>query len=86
MTLMIEIDDDDAQALTAKATAQGISAQQYARQILHRDLEHSSPRPPLSARIRELWSDMPDEVRAKLPTDGASQADHYVYGLPKRGQ
>jgi len=27
---------------------------------------------------------MPDEVRSKLPRDGASEIDHYVYGLPKR--
>jgi hypothetical protein len=29
---------------------------------------------------------MPAEVQAKLPSDGASQVDHYVYGLPKRDQ
>jgi hypothetical protein len=39
---------------------------------------------PLLSRIRDIWRDMPDEVRAKLPEDGASQIDHYVYGLPKR--
>jgi uncharacterized protein (DUF2267 family) len=39
---------------------------------------------PLSARIREIWADMPDEVSAKLPADGASQHDHYMYGVPKR--
>jgi hypothetical protein len=27
---------------------------------------------------------MPDEVRAKLPADGAAQHDHYIYGVPKR--
>ena len=38
----------------------------------------------LAARIREIWADMPDEVRAKLPADGATQHDHYIYGVPKR--
>jgi hypothetical protein len=28
---------------------------------------------------------MPDDVREKLPRDGASQVDRYVYGLPKSG-
>ena len=42
------------------------------------------PRRPLSARIRDLWSDMPDEVRAQYPEGGAYQIDHHVYGLPKR--
>jgi hypothetical protein len=39
---------------------------------------------PNSEVIREIWSDMPADVRDKLPRDGASQIDHYVYGLPKR--
>ena len=29
---------------------------------------------------------MPEEVRAKLPADGADQHDHYSYGVPKRAQ
>jgi len=28
--------------------------------------------------------DVPDEVFNRLPPDGASQVDHYIYGLPKR--
>jgi hypothetical protein len=86
VTLTIEIPDAEARALTAKAGAQGVSAQQYAEQLLRRDLEQQVQKLPLSARIRELWNDMPEEVLAKLPADGASQIDHYVYGLPKRGQ
>jgi hypothetical protein len=83
MTLTIELPDEDARVLTAKARAQGVSAQEYAQEILKRDLEHPVKR-PISLKIRELWSDMPTEVRAKLPADGAGQVDHYVYGLPKR--
>jgi hypothetical protein len=86
MTLTIEIPDAEARVLTAKASAQGVSAQQYAQQILRRDLEQKAVKLPLSARIRELWSDIPADVRAKLPADGASQIDHYVYGHPKRSQ
>jgi hypothetical protein len=41
---------------------------------------------PISTRVRELWNDMLDEVRAKLPSDGASEVDHYIYGLPKKTQ
>ena len=29
---------------------------------------------------------LPEDIRAKLPTDGASQHDHYIYGVPKREQ
>ena len=48
---------------------------------------------PIEERIREImvWerllaimADVPDEELAKLPTDGAAQVDHYVYGTPKR--
>ena len=36
---------------------------------------------PLQA---EIVADVPAEVFASLPKDGARQVDHYVYGLPKR--
>jgi hypothetical protein len=83
MILTIELPDEDVTILEAKAHAQGVSAELYAQQILKRDLEQQT-REPISARIRQLWRDMPTEVGAKLPVDGASQIDHYVYGLPKR--
>ena len=84
MTLNIDLPDEEVQALAAKARAQGVSAEQYVRLVLEDDLKVGRVRPPVSQSIREIWSDMPDDVRAKLPRDGASQVDHYVYGLPKR--
>jgi plasmid stability protein len=86
MTLTIDLPDEKTAALAARAKAQGLSAEQYARQVLEHDLEVGSVpvRRPLSEVIGEIWADMPAEVRAKLPRDGASQVDHYVYGLPKR--
>jgi plasmid stability protein len=83
MRLTIELPDEDVTALEAKAHAHGVSAEDYARQIVRRELEQQTRR-PISGRIRQLWRDMPAEVRARLPADGASQIDHYVYGLPKR--
>jgi len=38
MTLTIELPDEQTQTLKAKATARGISAEQYARQVLEQDL------------------------------------------------
>jgi hypothetical protein len=32
----------------------------------------------------ELLADVPEEVLERLPTDGAAQHDHYLYGTPKR--
>jgi hypothetical protein len=41
-------------------------------------------RRPISEVIAEIMRDVPAEEFAQLPKDGASQIDHYVYGLPKR--
>ena len=42
------------------------------------------PRRPIWERIADLAADVPPEELDKLPTDGASQHDHYIYGTPKR--
>ncbi len=84
---VIELPDEAAEALTAKATAAGLSLEAWLKQLAGTAEEKPLPvqvRKPLAARIREIWADMPDEVRAKLPADGASQHDHYIYGVPKR--
>ena len=85
MTLTINLPDEQEAALNARAQAEGVSAEQCAGHLLIQALA-SSARPPLAARIRGIWSDMPDSVRAKLPADGASDHDHYIYGVPKREQ
>lgn len=84
MTLIVELPDEQEAVLAAKARAEGLSAEQYARQLLEHALASPETKQPLSAKIREIWADMPDEVRTKLPADGASQHDHYIYGVPKR--
>ena len=40
-------------------------------------------RPPVWERIVALTADAPPEELAKIPTDGAAQIDHYLYGTPK---
>jgi len=85
MTLIIDLPDEDQAALAAKAQARGLSAEEYIRQMVKHDLEASAgARKPLATRIREIWANIPEDVRAKLPADGASQHDHYIYGVPKR--
>lgn len=41
-------------------------------------------KPSLGEQIAAIFADVPDEVWEKLPTDGAEQHDHYIYGTPKR--
>lgn len=83
MTLVIQLPDSKEAALKAKAEALGVSAEEYAQRVLDRDLAETGQQ-PVSEMFREIWAGMPDEVRAKLPRDGATQIDHYVYGVPKR--
>jgi hypothetical protein len=39
---------------------------------------------PIWEIAEELFGDIPDEELERLPPDGATQHDHYIYGLPKR--
>ena len=51
--------------------------------------ENLEPRPrenvrPIWEIITELSAQVPMEEWEKLPSDGAEQHDHYLYGSPKR--
>ena len=39
---------------------------------------------PFWERAVELMKDVPEEDLEKLPTDGATEHDHYIYGTSKR--
>lgn len=89
MTVIIELADKPAAALAAKAQAQGVAVEEYARQVLEQNLEAGGgnvdpARKPIWEVIAESMKEVPQEDLAALPRDGASQIDHYVYGLPKR--
>jgi len=89
MTLAIELPEEEVQALNAKARRRGVSAEEYARQVIEQDLKESEApaarnQKPISQVIQEIMADVPAGELAKLPSDGASQHDHYLYGWPKR--
>ena len=46
----------------------------------------ASPFPPGSVeeKINRIFRKLPETVLRKLPKDGASNHDYYLYGLPKR--
>ena len=52
MTLTIELPDEQQAALAAKARTQGVSAEEYARQVLTHALEASTP-------PRHIWESLP---------------------------
>ena len=87
MSLTIELPEEQEAALKVRARAQGVSTEEYARQVLNQDLKSADqPRRHISDVIREIMSDVPAEVFERLPRDGASEHDHYIYGSPKRNQ
>ena len=93
MPVMIDLSGEAEQALKSKAKAEGLSAEIYARRLLERDLgirgraEADDPRPLQTAAdiVLRHMGKVPDEMMNRLPKDGASQHDHYIYGTPKRG-
>jgi len=88
MSLTIRLSDEEVTALQAKAAAEGLSVEEWIKKLAEQGTPGESlvtpVEHPMSEVMREIWGDLPEEARAKLPHDGASQVDHYVYGLPKR--
>ena len=61
MNLTIKLPDEDVQALKAKATARGVSAEQYALQVLEKDLAPEW--------LRESWASAKDAGLDRLSMD-----------------
>ena len=86
MTVMIELPDEEAAALKAKADAEGLSLAEWIRKLAEQSPSATRPRRHISEIIRENMSRVPPEIMATMPKDGASEHDHYIYGLPKRNR
>jgi plasmid stability protein len=86
---VIELPDDQAAALTAKAAAQGLSLEDWFRNLARDDSAAASEAPdkPLQTAaniILKRMRNMPVGIMDGMPKDGATQHDHYIYGLPKK--
>ncbi len=91
MTLNVEVRDELEAILNARATAQGVTPARIASQVLEDAFanEINPAAPPAGPRyiweiIADNMKDVPHEEFEKLPKDGASQVDDYLYGHPKR--
>ena len=82
MTLTITLSDEDATALQAKAAAKGLSLEEWVQKLAVQ--ESASSRPHIADVIVENMRNLPPEIMASMPKDGASQHDHYIYGWPKK--
>ena len=89
MDLLVKLPDTKEVTITAKARAPGKSAEEFAARILDRELDvplatMAGAQKSLAEKVREISSDVAPEAWNAMPTDGASEHDHYIYGLPKR--
>jgi len=82
---VIELSDTDAAALKAKAA--GFTLEAWLKQMAGTQEKPSAVERPLQTAAEIILAsmrDVPPEIMATMPTDGASQHDHYIYGWPKR--
>ncbi len=91
MTVTLELTPEKEAALKAQAQMRGLTVEQWLLQLAEQsgssplDLEAQNHDPrPIWEVIADNMKDVPPEEFAKLPKDGASEHDHYLYGHPKR--
>jgi hypothetical protein len=88
MTLTLQLSDEQATALKAKAAAEGLpSIEAWIEKQTAPTAPKSPAETPLLTAAQIILDSMRDilpEIMATMPTDGASQHDHYLYGTPKR--
>jgi hypothetical protein len=81
---VIELPDEQAAALKAKAAAAGLTLEAWLQKLAEQEPPPSRPRRHIADVIVENMSNVPPDIMAVMPKDGASQHDHYTYGWPKR--
>ena len=86
---------DEEARLAARAQAQGTTPEDLVRQAIDPVIgaagEPTGPQSPEADGDRPNWHVIADNMKgappeelARLPKDGASEHDHYIYGWPKR--
>jgi hypothetical protein len=85
MTLTIKLSDEQATALQAKAEAEGLSSvEAWIQKLAEQEQPVERPMQTAADIVLSHMRKVPPEIMAAMPTDGASQHDHYIYGWPKR--
>ncbi len=84
--MSLTLSDEQATALRAKAAAEGLSLEEWIRKLAEPAPagNEARARKPIWEAIAERMKHVPPEDPAALPKDGASQIDHYVYGVQNR--
>jgi len=81
---VIELPDEQAAVLKAKAAAEGLSLEAWLQKLAQEERPAGPPHLHIADVILENMRDVPLEVMTRMPQDGASQHDHYIYGWPKK--
>jgi hypothetical protein len=90
MDVTLHLSEEQVAALQAQAAAEGVPVDVWLQRLAEqhaRPVQSAAPRSlarPIWEEIVENMKDVPEEVMAAMPNDGASQHDHYIYGWPKR--
>ena len=80
---VIELPDDQAAALTAKAEAQGLTLEDWFQSLAAESAGRGGVQTAADIVLEEMRK-VPADLMAALPKDGADQHDHYLYGRPKK--
>jgi hypothetical protein len=81
---VIELPDEQAAALKAKAAAEGLTLEAWLIQLACAGPSAEHPLKTAADIVLDSMRDVPAEIMVTMPKDGASQHDHYIYGWPKK--
>jgi hypothetical protein len=85
---VIELPDEQAAKLKAQAEARGLTIVELIDTLTGDSALKPGNQPVDKRHISEVivdnMKDVPPEIMATMPKDGASEHDHYIYGWPKR--
>lgn len=81
---VIELPDEQAAALKAKAAAEGLTLEAWLNQLARAGPSAEHPLKTAADIVLDSMREVPAEIMATMPKDGASQHDHYIYGWPKK--
>jgi hypothetical protein len=81
---VIELPDEQAAALKAKAAAAGLTLEAWLNKLASAEPSGQNPLQTAADIVLAHMRKVPPEIMETMPKDGASQHDHYIYGWPKR--
>lgn len=81
---VIELPDEPAAALKAKAAAAGLTLEGWLIKLAAAESSAEHPLQTAADIVLARMRNVPPEIMATMPKDGASQHDHYIYGWPKK--